>query len=97
MHISHYCTDIVEYIHLYTLNYDVSRVDYKIFHAEEDNIYPSISLCFGDVFVEEKLKKYGVNQSLYLQFLKGEFFSQSMLYINYTNVTLNPEDFGARV
>ena len=79
--------------YLYHLNDDVSRVDYKIFHAGEDDIYPSISLCFGNVFVEEKLKDGGVSKDLYIKFLKGEVFSDSMLRINYTNVTINPADF----
>ena len=79
--------------HLYFLNDDVSRVDYKVFHDEEDQIYPSISLCFGNVFLEEKLKAYGVNQSLYVKFLKGEFFSQLMLNVSYKDVTINPHEY----
>ena len=80
-------------IHLYYLNEDVARVDYRQFDDNRNHIYPSISLCFGNIFVEEKLEGHGVNQSIYLKFLKGEFFVQPMLSINYRNVTIDPESF----
>ena len=31
----------------------------------KENIYPSISLCFGNVFMPEKMNEYGVNLTLY--------------------------------
>ena len=80
-------------IYLYHLNDDVAKIDYKTFHGNKDQIYPSVSLCFGNIFIDEKLRKYGVDQDSYLKFLKGEIFSQTMLSINYRNVTTDLEEF----
>lgn len=81
-------------VYLYYLDEDVSRVAYKEFHTNADNIYPSLSLCFGDIFVNEKLEYYGVNKSTYTRFLKGDLpSSKSMSFIDYKNVTINLQDF----
>ena len=32
----------------YILDKDVSSVNFKYFHENKDNIYPSITMCFGD-------------------------------------------------
>ena len=80
-------------IYLYSLNEDVSRVDYHLFHDKSKHIYPSVSLCFGNVFKEDILKTYGLSQNLYDLFLKGEYFFEPMLSVNYKNVTIDPEEF----
>ena len=80
-------------ISLYKKDYDVSKVDYRNFHATEHDVYPSFSLCFGDVLLENKLHEYGVNKSLYLDFLKGIFWDKRLMGIDYENVSINPIDY----
>ena len=55
----------------------------------DDSIYPSLSLCFGikEDKLKEALKPYNVNNSVYKDFLKGEFFSETLANIPYKNVT----------
>jgi len=62
---------VVWQILVYVENNDISRVEYEKFHSDEADTYPSISLCFGNVLLEERLNDYGVNKSYYLNFLKG--------------------------
>ena len=40
----------VQLIYEYSLNNDTSSVEFKAFHSDESAPYPSISLCFGDVY-----------------------------------------------
>ena len=41
---------LISCTHEYILNKDITTVSFKEFHADDDNIYPSVSLCFADVF-----------------------------------------------
>ena len=83
---------VVWQIFVYVQNNDVSRVGYKKFHSSASEIYPSVSLCFGDVLLQEKLNDYGVNKSYYLNFLKGLVWDEQLLYIKYDNVSTNLND-----
>ena len=80
-------------IHLYQLDEDVSKIKYEKFHENSDKVYPSISMCFGNIFIPEKLKYFGVNISAYKKFLKGHCFSEDVLNVPYDNVTIDPSDF----
>ena len=82
-------------IYLYLLNKDVSTIHYQKFHSNDDSIYPSLSLCFGikEDNLQEALKPYNVNNSMYKDFLKGKFFSEKLANIPYKNVTFNPADY----
>ena len=75
-------------ISLYRKDYDISKVNYRKFHSTEQDIYPSFSLCFGDVLLENKLHEYDVNKSLYLDLLKGQYWDKRLLAINYENVSI---------
>ena len=83
---------VVWQIYVYVQNNDVSRVGYEKFHSSASEIYPSVSLCFGDVLLQEKLNDYGVNKSYYLNFLKGLVWDEQLLYIKYDNVSTNLND-----
>jgi hypothetical protein len=80
-------------IHIYQLDEDVSRIKYTKFHENADMVYPSISICFGNIFLREKFQHYGVNLSLYKKFLKGDYFSKDFPDIPYDNLTADPSDF----
>ena len=76
-------------IHRYIKNEDSTEVKYTDFHTDENSIYPSMSFCFRDPFIEEKFISYGLgfNASSYKEFLKGELWDERMLNIKYDEVT----------
>ena len=78
-------------------NESTSKVDFRTFHEEEKDIYPSISLCFGgpQIWNAKKLKEmYGVeNYGNYAEFLRGNLWNEKMLLIDYDTVTLSLEDY----
>ena len=78
-------------IYKYILDEDVSVVNYKRFHDEKDNIYPSFSFCVLNPFLEHELKKYGtgVNITSYSHFLMGKQWNEKMLQIDFDNVTVS--------
>ena len=80
-------------IYHYALDDDLTFTSYREFHSGEKYIYPSISLCFGNVIDEVKLNKFGANSSAYMDFLKGRNISQDLSSIPYEKVTLDPMDY----
>ena len=84
-------------IYKYLLDRDVTIVTYKRLHESIDDIYPSISLCFYQPYVENHFQRYGihsvVNSTSYINFLKGDFWSKEFIGIDYNNVTLNFKDY----
>ena len=87
-------------LYKYSLNQDVSVLSFRRFHSETNDIYPSISFCILNPFLENELKKYGdeVNVASYSYFLQGLLWDERMLKIDYDNVTVslteNLESFG---
>ena len=77
----------------FSLNDDLSVVDYRKFYQEKEDVLPTISLCFGNPFLKVRLEKYGLNVSSYLDFLSGISFSKEMLNIEYSNVTIDISNY----
>ena len=76
------------------LNEDVSKINFQSFHASEEDIYPSMTLCFLPRFDNEVLKKNGINSSVdYAKFLSGDYFEDKMTNIDYDNITIDFKDF----
>ena len=78
-------------LHKYFQNDDVSQVTFQEFHAKEDNLYPSLSICVPSTFNEEKLNSYGegINITSYADFMNGEYWDDRMVKVDYGNVTAN--------
>ena len=83
----------------YSKNEDVVEVSFKKYAEDEDSIYPDISLCFDNPFVEEKLKSYDnrLTKYHYTFFLTGQDDFHGELYnkffdIVYENVSLHLKD-----
>ena len=75
---------------------DLSLADYTEFErGDDDDLYPILSMCFQDPFLDEKLKEIhpNLNQSFYEKFLKGEIYDERLRHIDYDNVTLNIIDY----
>ena len=87
--------------HKYMQDKDVSLVNYKRFHSDRGSIYPSLTLCFNNPFLNDKLKTFGdgINTSTYYSFLEGLLWDKRMVDIDYDNVTVNLDDYllGARI
>ena len=79
----------------YTLDKDISSLNYKFFNQDESSIYPSMSLCVVNPYIEHRLEKYGkdVNSSSYAEFLLGKYWSNNMSTIVYDEVTIDLNDF----
>ena len=81
----------IQCIYKYSLDEDVSLVSYRRFHAEKDNIYPSLSFCIINPFLEDRLKAHGkgINITSYSYYLQGLLWDERMLKIDYDNVTMS--------
>ena len=77
----------------FSLDEDLSVVRYKKFHETTDDVYPTVSLCFRNPFMQKRLEEYGTNQSSYSAYLAGEIFSTELSSINYSYVTTNIMDY----
>ena len=75
-------------------NNEVTEVNYRHFHVEEKDVYPSVTLCFVRPFNNSQLKSYGkgINSWSYASFLQGDFWDPDMLNIPYENVTMDNVD-----
>ena len=79
----------------YNLDKDVSSLNYKFFNQDESSIYPSMSLCVVNPYIEHRLEKYGkdVNSSSYAEYLLGKYWSNNMSAIVYDDVTIDLNEF----
>ena len=59
-------------VYQYTLDEDVSSINFKHFHDTVQNVYPSITLCFGNLNGGSFFKETDdYNASAYINFLSG--------------------------
>lgn len=84
---------IVFCLYVYCLNEDVCLVDFKNYYDTPDDIHPTISMCFKNFLDSERLMEHGVNDSSYLEYLKGEKISSKLSNIDFENVTLHLKDY----
>ena len=64
---------------------DTSQISFKIYNSDNDNIYPSISICFDWPITKEN---YYYN---YTNFLAGSHWDTQFLEVDYDNVSINLE------
>ena len=83
----------VYWVYKYRLDEDLSVITYRKFYEREYDDYPTVSLCFNNPFLTKRLAETGVNESAYLNFLTGQYFSEEMLKVNYENVTINISNY----
>ena len=84
-------------------------VDFRSFHNEKKDIYPSFTICFQSpveipgslkggtygIYNVSKLKKlHGIDDlKSYVDFLGGKFWNEPISVVNYDDVTINLEDY----
>ena len=68
----------------YSLNEDVSRIKFKQYQDTVDDVYPVLSLCFGNMFQKNKLAEFDppLKESNLVGFLKGEEYDDQFYYTN---------------
>ena len=71
---------------------DLTAISYKTFKDLDVKDTPVLSLCLTNPFVEEKLSKYGLNGTLYKEFLQGKYDLKGVQKPQYTDVTYRAED-----
>ena len=83
----------IKCIHQYSLNKDNSSVIFKNYHADESSLYPSISLCFGNLWEEDFNCKDADAYSKFLSGCQSEEndckWDKSLSDLDYDNVTQN--------
>ena len=81
----------------YIENESNSLIDFQLYHDTEKDIYPTLSLCFGNegIYDNEKLDKtYQINNATkYITFLEGKLWDDHMLNVDYDAVTMSLQDY----
>ena len=84
---------IIWCIYMYALDEDMTIIHMEKFHTKPDYIYPSVSICASDIFVESRLTKFGLNKTSYESFLRGDFFTEDIDNIPYESVAYDPANY----
>ena len=75
---------------------DIGVVDYVSLQHSDDIPFPVLSICLVNPINERKLKletNGTISTELYLKYLKGEAWSESLARIEYPFVSLNLNDY----
>ena len=86
---------IIYWLYEFSLNKDVSSIDYKRYHDTDNDQYPLLSLCFKNFLSNKKLKQQNTrtNKSEYLDFITGNYFKSQLLEIDFQNVSKNISEY----
>ena len=100
-HIFHLCCLLIacglasRCVYKFLKNDNLSIIEFKKFHLGNlDRIYPSISICVINPFLDHELERYGedINVTSYSYFLQGLHWDKRMLDIDFDNVTISLDD-----
>lgn len=80
---------VMYWIYMFSLNEDISLVEYKRYYEKKTDVFPALSLCFRNPFSPTKLERAGLNDTSYFKFLNGEEISQKTKAIDYKSITMN--------
>ena len=74
---------------------DLCTVDYKPFDNSKATVFPTVSICFDNPFVDKKLKQVdkNLNSSTYHQFLTGMIYGEMLMDVDYENATIQYSDY----
>lgn len=78
-------------IYEYTLDEDISQIEFKEFNSDESHIYPSVTLCLTNPLLDEKLNQFGpnVNNKTYTDFINGDLWDEKLAQIEYDDVSID--------
>ena len=83
----------IQCLYNYILNENSTVVEYQKFQQNGFSGYPSLSLCFFNPFLEDRLMSHGTNTSSYIKYLQGSFEGEHMKKMEYDHVTISLEDY----
>ena len=81
------------WVYKYSWDEDLCLVDYKRFEDGTAGTYPTVSLCFSEPFLKQKMEEFGTNISSYIGFLRGETDDANAASIDYDAITLVLMDY----
>ena len=89
------CTLVGYWFYNYSLDEDISLVEFNSYYDTESDVFPVMSMCFEQSFDSVRFQKYGqnINGSTYKKYLAGDYFESNMTKIDYDNVTTKISDF----
>ena len=81
--------------HNFLMDRDTSQILFKMYHRDNNSIYPSVSLCFDWPFLGDRLLglEHGINATAYHEFLSGKIWDDRYTDLKYDNVTINLESY----
>ena len=76
-------------LYIFSKNEDLCTVRFIKYYTSQEDVFPSLSLCFKNPFAEKHLgtNTNEVNETFFLHFLKGKYFVPTLASIEYENVT----------
>ena len=88
-------SSIFYWIYLFSLNEDLTLLDYKSYYYDKSSAYPILSLCFQNPFNKTKLEQRNTNTNgeSYLDFLDGKYYSKEMWEYAYKNVVFSIHEY----
>ena len=83
------------WIYRFLSDEDTTTVDNKSFFVTDDDKLPVMSMCFKQSFDNKILKGVGENTTAknYKNYLRGKYFDENMVKIDYHSITTNISDF----
>ena len=81
----------------YSKNEEFTETSFQVFNSDKQGSqYPSMTLCTMNSYDDIKFGKYNdsnINPTSYSKFLKGKYWNENMLSVDYDLVTINVEDY----
>ena len=84
---------VLFWIYKYSLNLDLCRVDFKNYHSSKLDVFPLLSLCFKEPFLEDKLLEYNTSVVSYMDYLQGKNSTVELERVPYDEVTMNMDQY----
>ena len=88
-------TAICYWLFIYSLNEDVCIIDNKKYYEHPSYVFPVLSVCFRNPFSTTQFQNetQEFNETEYIEFLKGDYFSKRLMEIDYHRIRLNISDY----
>ena len=81
------------WIYKYHANEDITTIEYKKLRNGDDVVFPELTICFTDPFLNEKLRKIDgkLNRQQYVEYLKGNVKDSDKTFMNidYEGITFD--------
>ena len=76
-------------VYEYSLDEDLTRIRFRRFTEDYQDVYPSVSFCFFNPYLFEKLEMFGndITESKYIKFLQGKLWDDKLARIDYDKQT----------